>query len=106
LRHPDVKRDSPASMGRIVTIDAGLPQSLFWAGELLPPRLRQGIRHCVELGVGVGADGLNRRQADHDDQRQHDRVLDGGRTIFGTQKTFDAVGEILHVHGKSLYRSP
>ena len=60
------------------------------------PLMSERVPDRGERGVRVGADGLNGRQTDHDNQGQHDRVLDGGRTVFGNQELFDAVGEVFH----------
>jgi hypothetical protein len=64
-----------------------------------PPRetnLSEGVLNHVELGVRVGADGLNRRQADDDNQGEHDRVLDCSRTVFRNQKPLHAVQNLAH----------
>ena len=51
------------------------------------------LANGVERAVGVLAERRDGCQADHDDQGQHDRVLDGRRAIFAFTEIDD---EILH----------
>src|SRR5436190_22356883 len=44
-------------------------------------------RDALECRIGVGADCLNSRQTDDDDQGQHHRVFDGCRAVLTSQKT-------------------
>src|SRR5262245_15949376 len=69
-----------------------------------PERGRSG-RRAVGRGVegdvaervaGVGAEGGDRRDADHDDQGQHDRVLDRGRAVLAPQEPLEAGEPLLH----------
>ena len=53
-------------------------------------------RNAIERRVGVRADGLNRRQADDNDQRQHYRVLNCGWPIFGNEKALHLQSQSLH----------
>src|SRR5436309_1160507 len=61
-------------------------------------RLRSARRlgDAIERRVGVGANGLDRRQTDDDDQRQHNRVLHRGGAIFRNQETLHLQSETLH----------
>ena len=47
----------------------------------------QRCRHRLKGAVGVGSDRLNCRQADNDDQCQHDRVLDRGWPVLAYKKS-------------------
>jgi hypothetical protein len=92
-----------------VVVDTGEPpnrtKAFGWAAEserfayaktFSPRRLRQGVTDLTELGVGIGSDGLNRRQTNDDDQSQHHGVFHRSRSIFGNQKPFDALHDVLH----------
>src|SRR5262245_42766030 len=46
----------------------------------------EGLADGVERRVGVLAEGGDRGDAHHDDQRQHHRVLDGGRAVLALQE--------------------
>src|SRR5262249_39647484 len=46
--------------------------------------------------LGVLAERLDGGDADHDDQRQHDRVFDRGRAVFPLQEVHDGLGHLLH----------
>src|SRR5438067_11590023 len=50
----------------------------------------------VKRAVRVGADSLNRRQADDDDQGQHHRILHRGRTIFTNQELANVSYQVPH----------
>ncbi len=67
--------------------------------RLLNFRLRQCVADLTELGIGVGADRLNGCQANDDDQSEHHGILNGSRAIFGDQKSFHALAEILVLNG-------
>ena len=43
----------------------------------------------VKVLVGVAAQGRDGGDAHHDDQGQHDRVLDGRRAVFTLQEVHD-----------------
>ena len=53
--------------------------------------------NLAELVVGARADAGNTSQANHDNQSEHDGVLNSGRAIFFLQEVYDAISEILHV---------
>src|SRR4051812_46491552 len=55
-------------------------------------------RDVAERVAGIGAQRADGRDADDDDQRQHDRVLDGGRTIFRSQESLERGDPVLHNH--------
>src|SRR5579872_3160799 len=62
------------------------------------------VRCDVAVGVvGVAAQRGDRRDADDDDEGQHDRVLDGGRAVFVLQKTDQVLTEL--THGRFPWRS-
>src|SRR5436305_13912510 len=77
------------------------PRGSGWPGLAWPPAAsgaRGGVQRDVAEGVGgVGAQGADGGDADHDDQGQHDRVLDRRRAVLGPQEAFD-LGEPLHEH--------
>jgi hypothetical protein len=47
-------------------------------------------------GVGVLAEGGDRREADHDDQGQHDRIFDSRRAIFTLDEIHCSFGKLTH----------
>jgi hypothetical protein len=47
----------------------------------------------IERRVRLAANRLNRRQADDDNQGQHDCVFNSGGAVFGNDKLFDAGDE-------------
>src|SRR5206468_6479074 len=51
--------------------------------------------------VGVGAEGGDGGDADHDDQGQHDRVLDRRRAIFLLQEADELLAKTAHGTPKS-----
>src|SRR5947207_39613 len=55
-----------------------------------------GVADGGERGLGVVAQGGDGGDAHHDDQGQHDRVLDGRRAVLTLQELHGAVGELLH----------
>src|SRR5215212_4808420 len=57
---------------------------------------RQGGADAGERVAGLGAEGGDGADADDDDEGQHDRVLDGGRAVFGLDELHDALGELTH----------
>ncbi len=48
----------------------------------------------AERARRVRADSLNRRQANNDDQREHNGVFHRGRAVFRNDKPLDAVGKL------------
>ncbi len=52
--------------------------------------------HRAERRVGVGAERSNGADADHDNEGQHDRVLDGAGTIFMLEKLNEESTETSH----------
>ena len=52
----------------------------------------------LKLGIYLRAKCSNCSQADHHDQREHDRILNCGRPIFLFQEIHDAANEILHLN--------
>gem|GEM_PF-4780961 len=48
-----------------------------------------GVGHTLECLTGCGTERTDRRKADDDDQRQHDRVLDGRWAILRGEETAD-----------------
>src|SRR5260370_936136 len=57
---------------------------------------RDGGAHAREGVVGVLAEGGDGADADHDDQGQHDGVLDGGRAVFTLQEVHDRFRQVTH----------
>ena len=51
----------------------------------------QSCGNAFESRVGRRTNGCNGRQADDDDQCQHDCVFDSRGAVFGNQKLFDAL---------------
>src|SRR3989442_1771111 len=47
--------------------------------------------------AGVGAQGSDGRDAHHDDQGQHDGMLDRGRAVFVLQETYQCLAEVTHL---------
>src|SRR5215831_12468297 len=61
---------------------------------------RRGTDSLADRGerlVGVLTQDLNGGDADDDNQRQHDRVLDGRRAIFTLQELDHEVAQLTHV---------
>src|SRR5207245_2410068 len=54
------------------------------------------VADVVERVAGVGAEGADRRDADHDDQGQHDRVLDRRRAVVTLQEVHHRILELTH----------
>jgi len=54
-------------------------------------------RNAIESCGCVLADALNSSQANNDDERQHNRVLNRSWSVFALQKTLQFHGEIFHV---------
>jgi hypothetical protein len=52
--------------------------------------------HGRERRVGVLAEGRDRREADHDDEGQHDRILNRGRAVFTLKEIDHCFGELTH----------
>jgi len=52
--------------------------------------------NVAEGVVGVGAQGRDGRDAHHDDEGQHDGVLDRGRAIFVLQEANQVLRELAH----------
>jgi hypothetical protein len=57
----------------------------------------------VEGLAGVGADRRDGREADHDDQRQHDGIFHRRRTVFAFQK-IGYTGKNSGEHGRPPHR--
>jgi hypothetical protein len=55
------------------------------------------IGNILERRAGVLANGLNCRQADDHDQRQHNRVFNSRGAVFRFQKALDFQSKIFHV---------
>ena len=64
-----------------------------------------GSPSSLELLIGGGTDRSDRGDTNHDDQRQQNRVLDSGGTVFFLQEINNAGAEILHSIFPSLSRS-
>ncbi len=75
-------RSGPNSRPKISTDSCGRRMGCAETlrSDRVPDRGKRGVR--------VGADGLNGRQADHDDQGEHDRVLDSSWAVLGNQDSF------------------
>src|SRR5262245_23333718 len=56
--------------------------------------------------VGVGAEGRDGGDADHDDQGQHHGVLDRRRAVLTLQKIHHALSKLTHDKVLSLFRDP
>src|SRR5436190_984755 len=54
------------------------------------------VADVAERVAGVGAQRADRRDADHDDQGQHHRVLDGGRAVFTLEEVHQGGLELAH----------
>src|SRR5437763_10897753 len=65
-------------------------------GDALRTRDVDGAADTRESAVGIGAERRDRRDAHHDDQGQHDRVLDGRRTVFTLQKLDCELSQLTH----------
>src|SRR5437899_2182584 len=95
----------------ICTADDGYESARSASCEVLCSAARQAL---VDLGatsrggadrradggerrVGVLTQGGNGADADHDDQGQHDRVLDGRRAVFTLQELNHEVAKLTHV---------
>jgi hypothetical protein len=59
-----------------------------------------GVADQLEFALGTLAEAGNGRDADHDDQGQHHRVLDGGRAIFALHEAFHRMQH--RPHGSTL----
>ncbi len=75
------------------------------AGPLLG--VLDGVADELEFAFSTLAEASNGRDADHDDQGQHHRVLDGGRAIFALHKAFHRMqhrphGSTLHLMGAQV----
>ena len=58
-------------------------------------RLRESVADHLELRVGVLTKGGYRSDADHDDQGEHDCVLDSGWAIFRCQEPLNLFAKVL-----------
>src|SRR6516162_2419302 len=56
----------------------------------------QRVLDGVERGVGVLPQSRDGADAHHDDQGEHDRVLDRGRAVFGLQELDDVLRKLTH----------
>src|SRR6516165_6290582 len=84
-RSPFVMK-SPRTYGDLVASRDGLaPGGVDRGGDL------------VEGALGVGAEGADGGDADDDDERQHDRVLDGRRAVLSLQEVERELTELTHV---------
>src|SRR5947209_5085923 len=54
------------------------------------------VADVAEGVAGIGAQRADGRDADDDDQGQHDRVLNCRRAVFGSQKILDLGDPVLH----------
>src|SRR5260370_11303115 len=72
------------------------PGRLSFYVEALRPGDVDGAADLGEGAVGIGAKGGDRRDADHDDQGQHDRVLDSRRAVFTLQEFNRELSELTH----------
>ena len=62
-------------------------------------------RNVRKRATCILADAGNSRQANDDNERKHDRILDSGWSIFTLQKTLQLQGEIFHrVTLQQVYR--
>jgi hypothetical protein len=52
--------------------------------------------NVLEGPIGVLAEGGDRREADHDDQGQHDRIFNCRRTVFVFQETVGGFAQDTH----------
>src|SRR5687768_7767484 len=76
---------------------SNLPPGLHSCGTLRRSATAgQGVLDGGEGRVGVVAQSRDRADADHDDQGEHDRVLDGGRAVFGLEELDDVLRELTH----------
>src|SRR5947209_5380357 len=76
---------------------ANLPPELDSCGMLgRSATAGQGVLDGRERGVGVLAQGRDGADAHHDDQGEHDRVLDGGRAVFGLDELDQVLRELTH----------
>src|SRR5665213_2258946 len=76
-----------------------------WAYSLTSqPTNRPNLRFCLgtnrvgnvrELRAGLRANRANGRQADDDNQGQHDRVFDRGGAIFRSEETLQLLGKVV-----------
>src|SRR5258708_17727345 len=66
---------------------------------------RDGGTDGGEGVVGVLAEGGDGADADHDDQGQHDRVLDRRRAVFALQETHDRLLQATHYNLLSSHDS-
>src|SRR6266851_9044227 len=77
------------------------PRPMPGAGSASVRRLRaggsDGAADLAEGRVGVAAERGDGGDADHDNQGQHDRVLDGRRAVFTLQKINRELCELTHV---------
>src|SRR5207248_978786 len=75
---------------------SAIPGPAFRLGTGSARRAADLAADVAEGVVGVGAQGGDGGDAHHDDQGQHDGVLDRGRAILSLQKVDDAVSELTH----------
>ena len=87
-RHPPCKRGR--SIGKRSPTERPEKSASRTASPLL-----EGGGGLAELRVGIRADGLNGRQADDDDQGEHDGILNRGGTVFRLQELLQARREFL-----------
>src|SRR5207244_614015 len=70
------------------------------SGSVRRSSLRRGGQRGADRGerrVGLGAERGDGANADHDDQGQHDRVLDCRRAVFTFHEINDEIGELTHM---------
>src|SRR6516165_10135731 len=56
----------------------------------------QRVLDGIERGVGVLPQSRDGADAHHDDQGEHDRVLDRGRAVFGLEELDNVLRELTH----------
>jgi len=86
-----------AAVGLAETVACASGSSARPRAAIDSTRRRTNLRaNRGEGRFGVLAHGCNRREADHDDQGQHHRILHGCRAIFRLEKSDDSLITLSH----------
>src|SRR5439155_756689 len=86
----------PLETPRLADGSGAWPEPALFSSAGSAGRAADRVADAGERLVGVRAQRGDRRDAHHDDQRQHDRVFNGRRAVFASQEILDAFHEFPH----------
>src|SRR5207237_408872 len=101
MDNPRTTRNEPRSSGLRGSLSIALPAlPRTPQGGIDASHLRTGPAEGAGDGaeglIGVGAEGGDGHQANHDDEGQHDRVFDSCRAVFTLQEIDCELAELTH----------